>query len=199
MFVKIQKMVTLSVGKDYKKRKLRIIIKLWQPWRCTKRLICKGEPSRRSAISWQPPAAAPLGSAAPFLWRPHPPQAVPTKDWSQWGTKAGQFCWTLNFSDRQSLFQGFPCVPSRLLQSEIPPTQSSFLLSQSSDLPCSLKTLLASPLSCSLLIYHHRHFPPNKCFVLITQSWCLFSGRSEPSAKTEVLKNIRFSFKEIEP
>ena len=51
MFVKIQKMVTLSVGKDYKKRKLRIIIKLWQPWRCTKRLICKGEPSRRSAIS----------------------------------------------------------------------------------------------------------------------------------------------------
>lgn len=130
MFVKIQKMVTLSVGKDYKKRKLRINIKLWQPWRCTKRLICKGEPSRRSAISWQPPAAAPLGSAAPFLWRPHPPQAVPTKDWSQWGTKAGQFCWTLNFSDRQSLFQGFPCAPSRLLQSEIPPTQSSFLLSQ---------------------------------------------------------------------
>ena len=175
-------MVTLSVGKDYKKRKLRINIKLWQPWRCMKRLICKGEPSRRSAMSWQPPAAAPLGSAAAFLRRPHPPQAVPTKDWSQWGTKAGQFCWTLNFSDRQSLFQGFPCAPSRLLQSEIPPTQPSFLLSllkQSSDLPWSLKTLLASPLSCSLLIYHHRHFPCNKCLVLITQSWYLFSGGSE--------------------
>ena len=170
-------MVTLSVGKDYKKRKLRINIKLWQPWRCM-----KGEPSRRSVMSWQPPAAAPLGSAAAFLRRPHPPQAVPTKDWSQLGTKAGQFCWTLNFSDRQSLFQGFPCAPSRLLQPEIPPTQSSFLLSllkQSSDLLWSLKTLLASPLSCSLLIYHHRHFPRNKCLVLITQSWCLFSGGSE--------------------
>lgn len=175
---------------------------MWQPWRCTKRLICKKEPSGRSVMNWQPAAAAPLGSAAALLWRSHPPQAVPTKDRSQWGTRAGQFCWMLNFSDWQSLFQGFPCAPSRLLQSEIPPTQSSFLLSllkQSSDLPCSLKTLLASPLSCFLLIYHHRHFPPDKCLVLIIQSWCLFSGGSEPGAKTEVFKNIRFSFKEIEP
>ena len=80
---------------------IKLKVTVWQPKRCTQRLFCKREPSGRSAISWQPPAAVPLESAAAFLLRPHPPQAVPTKDGAREGPRAGPFCLTRDISDGQ--------------------------------------------------------------------------------------------------
>lgn len=51
---------------------------VWQPWRCTHTLSHKREPSGRSPISWQTPAAVLLGYTAVFPLRPHSPQAVPS-------------------------------------------------------------------------------------------------------------------------
>lgn len=51
---------------------------MWQPWRCTHTLSHKREPSGRSPISWQTPAAVLLGYTAVFPLRPHSPQAVPS-------------------------------------------------------------------------------------------------------------------------
>lgn len=142
---------------------------MWQPWRCTKRLICKGEPSRRS-YKLTAPSCCTLGSAAPFLWRPHPPQLFPPRtDQGKWGTKAGQSCWTLNFSDRQSLFQGSPMCPFKtaaVWRFSLPNLFS--FLKQSSDLPCSLKTLLALFLFPAPYSFIITGIFPNKCFVLIT-------------------------------
>lgn len=63
---------------------IELKVPMWQPWRCTHRLPNKREPSGRSAISWQPPAAIPLGSAAVFPLRSHSPQAFPISDWPRY-------------------------------------------------------------------------------------------------------------------
>lgn len=78
-------------------------VAVWQPWRCPHGLLCKREPYGKSAICRQPPTAAPLGPAAGVLLRPHPLQAVPSKDQAKQGPQSWAICQTQDFADGQAL------------------------------------------------------------------------------------------------
>lgn len=96
------------------------------------RFLLIRDPEAEKAVSWQPPAATPLGSNVLFTRRPCSSQVAP----SQWlrtvrDLEVGHFCPIQDYSKGHSLLWSSPSPGLELRRavphSKTPATQSSFL------------------------------------------------------------------------